>query len=432
MIDVNPGTITLLVILLAISAFFSASETAYISLQWLKLNHLVETNVPGAKLVKKLLSNPERLLTVMLLGSNVVNTAMAALVTAMIAGHVANDTLGIALSTLIVTVFLLIFGEMVPKTFAVGHAQSVAFFNARILEILEFVFHPIVIVLQGVTLLITRPLGIKNKPSLVSQDEIKTLISASEEAGVVEPHKAEMIHNVLAFGDTLVKKVMVQRGDVVALEKGIDFKKFLEVFAESPHDEFPVYEEDLDNIVGVLNLKDVLKEEALGHIDHASDLTTLMRKPHFVPENNTVDRLFIEMRDLRLQMALVVDEYGSFAGLITLKQVMQEIVGYLGDELLEDMQFERINENTVQIDGDMHIEDFNEHVPLQLPKGDYETVAGFMLHKLGRIPVQGDSLKVSDSKLMVSQMNGRRIEKIMRIMGPSLRTATSEPKQSTQ
>ncbi len=431
MIDVNAGTIALLFVLLALSAFFSASETAYISLQWLTLNHLVETNVPGAKLVKKLLSDPERLLTVMLLGSNIVNTAAAALVTAMISGYVENDTLGIVLSTLIVTAFLLIFGEMVPKTFAVGHARLVAFSNARILEALEFVLHPIVIILQGVTTVITKPLGLKNKPALVSREEIKTLISTSEEAGVVEPHKAEMIHNVLAFGDTLVKKVMVQRGDVVAIEKGADFKKFLEIFAESPHNEFPVYEEDLDNIVGVINLKDVLKEEALGHIDHSSDLTVLMRKPHFVPETNTVDRLFIEMRDLRLQMALVVDEYGSFAGLITLKQVMQEIVGYLGDEILEDRQFERINESTVQIDGDMHIEDFNERVLLQLPKGDYETVAGFMLHKLGKIPKQGDSLKVSDSKLVVSEMSDRRIEKIMFVMGPSLTTATDPQKPTT-
>ncbi len=424
MIDVNASTITLLLILLALSAFFSASETAYISLQWLKLNHLVETNVPGAKLVKKLLSDPERLLTVMLLGSSVVNTAIAALVTAMITSYITNDSLGVILSTFIVTTVLLIFGEMVPKTFAVGHAESVALLNGRILNLLELVLHPIVVVLQAITLAITRPLGMKNKPSLVSRDEISTLISASEEAGIVEPHKAEMIHNVLAFGDTQVKKVMVRRNDVVAIEKGSDFKKFLEIFAESPHNEFPVYEGDLDNILGVINLKDVLKEEALGHIDHSSDLTILMRKPHFVPETNTVDRLFIEMRDLRLQMALVVDEYGSFAGLITLKQVMQEIVGYIGDEVLEDRQVERINENTVQIDGDMHIDDFNERMPVPLPKGDYETVAGFILHKLGRIPAEGDSLKVSDSKLMVSQMNGRRIEKVMLILGPSHTTAS--------
>lgn len=422
MIDVNTGTITLVLIFLAISAFFSASETAFISLQWVTLNHLVETNVPGAKLVKKLLSDPERLLTVILLANSIVNTAIASIVTAMVAGYITNDTLGVVFSTLIVTAFLLIFGDMVPKTFAVSHARLVAFLNARILEILEFVLHPVVIILKGVTTVITRPLGLK-EPVLVSREEIKTLISTSEEAGVVEPHKAEMIHNVLAFGDTLVKKVMVQRGDVVGIEKGTDFKKFLEVFSESPHNEFPVYEGDLDNILGVINVKDVLKEEALGHIDHSSDLTTLMRKPHFVPETNTVDRLFIEMRDLRLQMALVVDEYGSFAGLITLKQVMEEIVGYLGDEILEDRQFERINENTVKIDGDMHIDDFNEHVPLQLPKGDYETVAGFMLHKLGKIPAEGDSLKVSDSKLVVSQLSGHRIEKIMLVMGPSLTTA---------
>src|SRR5262249_31259180 len=156
------------------------------------------------------------------------------------------------ISTLIVTAFLLIFGEMVPKTFAVGHARSTAFFNARILEALEFVLHPIVVVLQGITMLITRPLGLKAKPSLVSREEIKTLISTSEEAGIVEPHKAEMIHNVLAFGDTQVKKVMVKRGDVVAIEKGADFKKFLEIFAESPHNEFPVYEGDIDNIIGVI------------------------------------------------------------------------------------------------------------------------------------------------------------------------------------
>lgn len=423
MIDINLATITLLVVLLALSAFFSASETAYISLQWLKLNHLVETNVPGAKLVKKLLSDPERLLTVMLLGNSVVNTATAALLTAMVASYIDNDTLGVVLSTLIATAFLLILGDMVPKTFAVGHAQSIALFNGRVINLLEFILHPMVVVLQAITFAITRPFGVTSKPSLVTREEISTLISSSEEAGIVAPHKAEMIHNVLAFGDTPVKKVMVQRGDVVAIEVGTDFKKFLEVFAESPHNEFPVYEGDLDNIVGVLNLKDVLKEEALGHIDHSSDLTTLMRKPHFVPEANTVDRLFIEMRDLRLQMALVVDEYGSFAGLITLKQVMQEIVGYLGDEILEDRQFEKINENTVQIDGDMLVDDFNERVPLQLPKGDYQTVAGFMLHKLGRIPAEGDSMKISDSKLMVSQMSGRRIEKIMLIMGPSITAA---------
>jgi putative hemolysin len=339
----------------------------------------------------------------------------------MVTTYISNDTLSVLVSTLVITTVVLVFGEVVPKTIAVGRPEGIALFTARILDVLGFIFQPIVTVLRGITLLVARPLGVRALPGLVTQEEIRTLISTSQEAGVVEPHEAQMIHNVLSFGDTKVKQIMVPRSEIIAIPRGMTLREFQAVYAVSPHSEFPVYGEGMDDVTGMLSVKDLFKEQSLGNVRPDTDVTSIIRPPHFVPETNTVDKLFIEMRDLRIQVALAVDEYGALAGLVTLKQVMQEIVGHVGDEIVREQQIERINETTLRVDGDLRIDSFNEAIPLNLPADDYETVAGYIMHSLGRLPKQGEVLKVGDSRMIISDMEGRKIEKVTLILGPSIK-----------
>ncbi len=230
----------------------------------------------------------------------------------------------------------------------------------------------------------------------------------------MEEAEAEMLHKVFDFGDRPVREVMVPRTEVVWVEKGTKLADFLTIYAESPLSRFPVYEENMDNVVGILSVKDVLMAQAKGAINAESTIDDLVRPTYSAPDSKRISELFTEMRDKNYRMAVVVDEYGGTAGIVSLSRLVEEIVGPVGDEFAEaEKEYEAISEYTFQIDGGMSIAEANEEMGLELPEGDYETVAGFILHLLGHIPKTGERLKYKDMNLVITEMRGVKIEKVL-------------------
>jgi len=406
--------LVLLVICLLLSAFFSSAETAFISLQRFRLEHLVETKVRGAKRVARMLERPEKFLSTILLGNNFVNTAAAVLAT-ILAVSIWGEKWGVLIATIGVTIILLIFSETTPKTIAIQHAERLSLTFARPIQALSWLLTPFVVVLSWIAAGVTKMVGGTPVPrSLVSAEEIRTMISVGHKEGIVEEAEAEMLHKVFDFGDRPVREVLIPRTEVVWVEKGAKLADFLSIYAESPLSRFPVYEDNMDNVVGILSVKDVLMAQAKGSIDNESPIDDLIRPAYFTPETKRISELFTEMRDKNYRMAVVVDEFGGTAGIVSLSRLVEEIVGPVGDELAEaEKEYEAINEYTFQIDGGMRIEEVNEEMGLELPEGDYETVAGFVLHLLGHIPRQGEQLRYKGLKLVITKMRGLKIEEIL-------------------
>ena len=406
--------LVLLIVCLVLSAFFSSSETAFISLERFRVQHMVDTKVKGATRVAKMLERPERFLSTILLGNNLVNTAVAALAT-ILAISVWGEEQGVLIATIGVTIVLLIFAETTPKTFANRHAEKLSLLFVRPIEIISWLFTPFVAILSWISSGVTRLVGGTPVPrSLVSEEEIRTMITVGHKEGTVEEAEADMLHAVFEFGDRPVSEVLVPRPEVVGVEKGTTLADFLALYAESPISRFPVYEENMDNVVGILSIKDVLMALAKGTITSESPIDDLIRPAYFTPETKRISELFSEMRDKNYRMSVVVDEYGGTAGVVSLSRLMEEIVGPVGDELAAaEKEYEPINEYTFQIDGGMRIEEANEEMDLELPEGEYETVAGFVLHLLGRIPKQGQQLRYKGLKIVVTKMKGLKIEEIL-------------------
>jgi len=405
--------LVLFFVFLLLSAFFSSSETAFISLQRVRLEHMVNTKVKGAKRVARMVRQPGKLLSNILFGNNLVNTAATALATFLAIKYWPAH--GVLVATIAVTIILLIFAETTPKIIAAHHAERLSLTFARPLEIISWVFTPFVIVLSWIASGFSKLAGGAPVPrSLVSAEEIRTMISVGRKEGTVEDAEAKLLHNVFDFGDRPVREVMVPRPEVISIEQGSKIADFLSLYAESPLSRFPVYQENMDNVVGILSVKDVLMALAKNTIDNQSTIDELVRPAYFTPETKPTSELFTEMRDKNYRMTVVVDEYGGTAGIVSLSRLVEEIVGEVGDELAAvEKDYEIIDEYTFQIDGGMRIEEINEEMGLKLPEGDYETVAGFILHLMGHIPKQGEQLRYKTLKLVITKMRGLKIEEIL-------------------
>ncbi len=413
MVGIEILYLVLLFVCLLLSAFFSSSETAFFSLQRIRLEHLVNTQVKGIGRVARMLQRPEKLLSAILLGNNFVNTAAVALAT-VLAISVWGEQTGLVIATIGLTIILLIFAETTPKTIAVQHSERLVLAFARPLEVISWLLTPFVVVLSWIASTLSKLAGGAPVPrSLVSAEEIRTMISVGHREGAVEEAEAEMLHKVFDFGDRPVREVMVPRPEVVSIEEGSNIADFLGLYAQSPLSRFPVFRENMDNVIGILAIKDVLMARAKDSIDNQSIIDSLIRPAYFTPESKRISELFAEMRDENYQMCVVVEESGGTAGIVSLSQLVEEIVGPVGDELAAvEKEYEIIDERTFQIDGGMRIEEINEEMALELPEGDYETVAGFVLKLLGHIPKPQEQLRYQGLRLRVTQMRGPKIEKI--------------------
>ena len=399
---------------LAFSAFFSSAEAAFISLSRLRIRYLVDSGVKGARQLAKAADKPERFLATVLLGNNLVNVAAATLGTIM-AVAAFGVVWGPIIATVGVTTLILLFGEVIPKNIAVRHAQRLALAFVNPLRIIEWCFYPFVLALGRIGLRFSRMLAESAEDKeLVSEGEIRSAISAGEDEGVVEEDEAKMLHKVFEFTDSPVSKVMIPRTEVTWVEQGTKLSDFLAIYAETPYSRFPVYKDNTDNVVGILFAKDVLRQLTTNSGSEEMTIDDLLRSAHFVPESKHMGELLTEMRDGGHHIVIVVDEFGGMAGMVTLRQLTEEIVGDIRHELTEeDRDFVVAGENAFELDGGFHVEEANEELELGLPTGDYETVAGFVLNHLGKIPRQGEQLKYRNLKFVITEMRGMKIEKVM-------------------
>jgi len=407
--------IALFCLCLLLSGFFSSSEVAFISLQKLRLRHLAETEGGAAKKVEAMIQKPERLLTTILLGNNLVNTAAAALATVFVTSYLTSSSQAILISTGAVTVLLLIFGEVFPKTVATRYGERMALVYVTPMRILTKCLFPIAFIFTWTADKLASSVGAFPKTqTLISEDEIRTAVSAGVEEGTLVQTEAAMVERVFRFGDRQVVEVMTPRPNIVWIEKSTTISDFLAIYQENPHSRFPIYEDTIDNIAGVLWIKDILMAQSRNTIDNDTLVDKLARPAYFIPETKLIAELFAELQESHGQVAMVIDEFGGTAGLVTMEQLLEEIVGEFSDELAKVRKvYETIDENNFQINGSMRIDDANEELSLDLPDGEYETVAGFVLNLLGHIPVEGEQLRYNNLKMAITEMKGVKIERIL-------------------
>ena len=412
--DVNVLHFVIFAVCLLLAAFFCSAETAFIGIQKLRLQHLVRTGHRAAESAARIAQKPEKFLATVLFGINLFETAVAAIGT-IIAVSFWGENLGAVLAIIIITILTLVLVELIPKSLAARHAEKLALIYARPIEVISVILYPVVFVLSHIGIRMTKLASQDSqlKPT-ISEAEFRTAIDIGEEEGIVEEREAEMLHNVFKFGDRKVSEVMVPRPEITFMEKGITLADFFMIYAQSPRSRFPVYQGNQDNVIGMLSVKDVLMGLAKGTINQQSIIDSLIRPAYFTPEHKLVSHLFAEMLEHNHHMAVVVDEYGAAVGVVSLDQMTSSIVGPIVGELEQrEKEYEIINDNTFQIDGGMSVEEVNKQMELGLPKDGYETMAGFILHLLSRIPKQGEQLKYKNLKIVITKMQGARIIEVL-------------------
>ncbi len=399
---------------LACSAFFSSAEAAFIALPKLRLRYLVESGVKGAEKLAKAAEKPERVLATVLLGNNLANVAAATLGTIM-AVKAFDPVRGPIIATLGVTTLILVFGEVIPKTLAVHRAERLALAYVDPLRIIGLCFYPFVLALDRIGLRFTRMVNMSEEDKrLVSEGEIRSAITVGESEGVVDEDEAKILHKVFEFTDRPVSKIMVPRTEITWVAQGTNLSDFLSVYGQGHYSRFPVYKDNTDNVVGILHVKDVLMKLTNEGTSREDVIDDLVRPAYFVPEGKRLGELLAEMRDGGHHAAIVVDEFGGMAGMVTLGQLTEEIVGDIHDDLTGDEKdFIVTGDSTFELEGGYRIDDANEELELDLPSGDYETVAGFILSHIGRIPKQGEQFKFQNLKFVITEMRGMKIAKVI-------------------
>ena len=410
--------LVLLGLTVLLSAFFAGSEAAFLSVQRSRLAALILDKVKGAERVEKLASNPEKLLPTVLTGNNLVNVAAAALGTTL-AGSYLSPNWAVGVSVGAVTVLLLLFGEILPKVIATKNAEGLALILVRPLQAAQILFFPIVWVLEIYSRMVGRIFGLSGS-RLVSEREIRALIDVAEIEGGVEKGEAALLEKVFHFGDLRVGDVMTPRTEIIFVELSATLQDFLPIYARTTYTRFPVFDGDRENIVGILSVKDLLEAVAQGTIQLHDSVATALRPAHFVPETKPVDELFDELREIGQHMAITVNEHGGVAGVVTLMQLLEVIVGPVGEEgePIEE-EFVAVGQSQFDVLAAMSILEANENLDIDLPEGDYQTLAGFVLEQLGHIPQEGESFRYGEIELEVKEMQAVKIHRVeVRILGP--------------
>ena len=413
--NINSLFVVLFFLSLGCAAFFCSAETAFIGIQKLRLQHLIQSGHPAAKRVAKIVEQPEKFLATVLLGINFFETAVATLGTIIAVSLIRNENWAVAIATIVITIVTLVFAELIPKSLAVRYGERIALRYVKPLEIISTLLYPLVYILNHIGIRFTKLVGESEIPKpTISEEEFRTAISIGEAEGVMEGNEAEMLHKVFEFTDRTVSKIMVPRTEITWVAQGTKLSDFLNLYTQGRYSRFPVYKDNTDNVVGILHAKDVLMKLTDESDNRDSVIDDLVRPAYFVPEGKRLGELLAEMRDGGHHAAVVVDEFGGIAGMVTLGQLTEEIVGDIHDELTgKEKDFIVTGDSTFQLDGGFRIEDANEELGLNLPSGDYETVAGFILSQLGRIPKQGEHFKYQNLKFVITEIRGMKIAKVI-------------------
>jgi len=395
---------------LIVCAFFASAEIGFINLQRIRLKHLQEEGVHGAERVARLMEHPEKFLSTVLTGVSFAETIVVALGTMFIVALLGKG-LGTPLAIVILALVLLVFAKVIPKTIAAQHPERVALLYSRTIELMSNLLRPLVVALSWVAARFTPITHSSTMPgALISKEEISTVISIGEEQGVVDEASAEMLRKVVGLGECQVREVMTARTEAIWLEEGATLADFFKVYAKSPAQRYPIYEGNYDNVKGMLSIRDVLDALARGSIGAKGSVTALARPVYFVPEGKMVGELFNEMREEGYLMAVVVSEYGGTSGIVSIDQLIEEIVGEVKGELAGAKKaFEVIGERAYKIEGGMRIEEVNEQLEFELPEGDYKTIGGFALKLFGHLPAEGEQLVYGDLRLVVAEVKENKI-----------------------
>ena len=404
--------ITILVALLFFSAFFSMSETALMSMSKIRLRHLVENHVKHAKLTQDLLDHPNQLLGTILVGNNLVNIAASAIATS-IAIYFWNNK-GVGIATFLMTLLILIFGEITPKNIAIDYTEEIVLFIAPIMNVFVKIFSPVVWVLTNFTngLLHLFGLNKQEKKPLITEEELKTIVEVSSQEGVLESDEKEIIDNIFEYSDMRVKDIMIQRMDIVAVDVSATHEEVVAAFGEKQFSRIPVYEDTIDNIVGVLYAKDLffIPVEKIKQFD----IKKYMREPFYTYEFIKISDFFRRMQGDRIHIAIVLDEYGGVAGIITMEDIIESILGDINDEY--DPQDEEdivcIKEGEYLVNGSVRLEDLNEEIGTHFESEDFESIGGFILGILGRIPRTGEIINYESIRFVIEKVDKSRIMKI--------------------
>lgn len=405
--------VPILIVLVLLSAFFSSAETSLTSVNKIKMRNLADSGKKSANLVLKLTDNVSKMLSAILIGNNVVNLSASALATIIVQKHFEN--LPISLATGILTLVILIFGEIIPKNAASLYADTIAMAYAPIIYALCIVLTPIIFILNKVSRGFMRLLHINpdRKNAVITEDELLTVIDVSHEEGVIESKERDMIENVVDFGDSRAKDIMVPRIDVEFVEDTATYKEIQDKFIESNFSRLPVFHETTDNVIGILFLKDFFK---FNENPEAFDIKKAIRKPYLTFEYKKTTDLLAEMRQKKISISVVLDEYGATAGVITIEDLLEEIVGELRDEYDFDETdlITKISENEYLVDGSAKIDEVNEITGLEINEDeiDYDSIAGYVINLLERIPEENDWVTDNKAKYVVKKVDRNRIEKL--------------------
>ncbi len=403
--------IGLLVVLLLGSGFFSASETSLMSLSKIRIRYMEDEGVKGAKLVGSLIEKSSDLLSSILVGNNIVNIAATSVSTSLFISIFGDG--GVAIATAVMTVLVLVFGEITPKTIAANSPEKVAVVVSKPISIIMKITKPIVWVFNLLTGIIFKIMGIENdgvKP-FITEEELKAMVNVSHEEGVLEIEEREIINNVFQFGDMQAKEAMIQRLDMVAIDIEDSYDEIIELFKSEKLSRLPVYQESIDDIVGILNIKDIifLSDEEIENFD----IKDYVREAFFTYEFKKITQLLEEMKKEKTQMAIVVDEYGGTAGLLTIEDLVEVIVGDIDDEYdEEEEEIVKINDNEYLVEGSTKISDVNEQLGINLESEEFDSIGGFIIGYLKRIPEENEIIEVEDVKFKVESIDKNRINKI--------------------
>ena len=400
-----------LIVLIGLSGFFSSAETALTTCSKIKMRTLAEDGNVRARRVLKITDNSGKMLSAILVGNNIVNLSASSLTTTLAINAFGNAAVGVA--TGIITFLILIFGEISPKTLATVHADGIALAYSGVVSFFMKVFTPIIFLVNKTSLGVLFLLRVKpnEAQNSLTEDDLRTIVEVSHEDGVIETEEREMINNVFDFGDAQAKDVMVPRIDMTFADINSTYDELLAIFREDHYTRLPIYEESSDNVIGIINMKDLLLCE-----DRDSFcVRDILRKPYYTYEHKSTSELLLEMRQSCNNIAIVLDEYGATSGLITLEDLLEEIVGEIRDEYDGDEEdpIQKINDLEYMVQGSMNLTDLSEALDLNLTSEDYDSIGGYLIGLLDHLPTVGENITTEDHiYFRVEDMDKKRINKI--------------------
>ena len=402
--------IIVLIILLVLSGFFSMSETALMALSKIRIRHMVEDGVKGAKLVEKLTQDPNKLLGAILIGNNIVNILASSLATTLFVN--AFGASGVGIATAVMTVLVLIFGEITPKSIAKQKSEQVALKVSKPISIIVKLFKPFIGIFTFISSGFIRLLGGNPKASepFITEEELRTMVGVSEEEGVLEDVEKEMIFNVFDFADSQAKDVMVQRVNIVAVDSDATYEEVLDVIKKEQFSRIPVYNQTIDDIIGMLYVKDLI---IAGQNKDDFKVIDYMREPYYTFEFKKIKELFNEMKKTRNHISVVLDEYGGTVGIVTIEDLIEEVFGDIEDEYDDyNNEIEVIKEDEYVVDGSSKLDDISELIGVNMESEEFDSIGGLIIGELGRFPENKEEVNISNIRFVVEEVDKNRIKKV--------------------